>query len=83
MPSRSTIGSISRPDQKKRWKARSAHREANIDAVLGGDEAGRPAERRADAAQGADQDTGGPRLGGSEVLGSRAAVLAADFAQVT
>ena len=33
-------------------------RKADADAVLGGDEAGRPAERRADAAQDADQDAG-------------------------
>ena len=58
MPSRSASGSSSRPAQKKRWKARSAGRKADVDAVLGGDKAGRPADRRAGAAQRADQAIG-------------------------
>ena len=56
MPSRSTSGISSSPDQKKRCKRQVGGREADVDAVLGRDKAGRPAERRAGAAQHADQD---------------------------
>ena len=59
MPSRSTTGISSRPDQKKRWKARSAGEKPIEMPCLAATKPAAQPKRRAGAAQHADQDAGG------------------------